>query len=173
MATKTMSIPDFEIYRASLEQAGAAYAIVCDYYEAAKVVARDSIAEFTHHYFGDRAGFWLAARGGQAIGCIALRPLAAMASSGEVKRLYVRPAERRQGIAEGLLQALESHAASVGYRWLYLDTTDEMTAAVHFYELQGYQRCPRYNDNPQATIFMRKELRARMGSSVRSSAGSP
>jgi ribosomal protein S18 acetylase RimI-like enzyme len=35
-----------------------------------------------------------------------------------------------------------------------------MTAAIHFYEAHGYERCARYNENPQATIFMRKELRA-------------
>jgi hypothetical protein len=35
-----------------------------------------------------------------------------------------------------------------------------MTAAIRFYEQRGYERCARYNENPQATIFMRKELRA-------------
>jgi hypothetical protein len=35
-----------------------------------------------------------------------------------------------------------------------------MTSAIRFYEQQGYERCARYNENPQATIFMRKELRA-------------
>jgi len=27
-----------------------------------------------------------------------------------------------------------------------------------FYEHHGYLRCDRYNDNPQATIFMKKRL---------------
>jgi hypothetical protein len=43
---------------------------------------------------------------------------------------------------------------------LSLDTADNMRSAIRFYEQQGYKRCARYNQNPQATIFMRKELRA-------------
>jgi hypothetical protein len=35
-----------------------------------------------------------------------------------------------------------------------------LQAAIAFYERHGYLRCDRYNDNPQATIFMRKRLGA-------------
>lgn len=80
--------------------------------------------------------------------------------AGEVKRLYVRPAFRRRGIAERLLEALERFASSRGVQWLYLDTTDELQAALAFYDRHGYARRDRYNDNPQATIFMRKRLSA-------------
>jgi ribosomal protein S18 acetylase RimI-like enzyme len=83
-----------------------------------------------------------------------------MGSAGEVKRLYVRPTFRERGIAERLLEALERFAASRDAEWLYLDTTDELQAAIAFYERHGYLRCDRYNDNPQATIFMRKRLGA-------------
>jgi hypothetical protein len=31
-------------------------------------------------------------------------------------------------------------------------------AAIRLYDQLGYERCDRYNDNPQATIFMRKRL---------------
>jgi ribosomal protein S18 acetylase RimI-like enzyme len=72
----------------------------------------------------------------------------------------VRPAFRRRGIAERLLEALERFASSRDAEWLYLDTTDELQAAITFYERHGYARCDRYNDNQQATIFMRKKLAA-------------
>ncbi len=49
---------------------------------------------------------------------------------------------------------------SAGYEWLYLDTTDDMVAAQRFYAALGYELTTRYNDNPQATIFMRKDLRS-------------
>jgi ribosomal protein S18 acetylase RimI-like enzyme len=76
-----------------------------------------------------------------------------------VKRLYVRPAFRQRGIADKLLQALEQFASTQGAEWLYLDTSDDLKAAIAFYEGHGYLRCDRYNDNPQATIFMRKQIR--------------
>jgi GNAT superfamily N-acetyltransferase len=78
--------------------------------------------------------------------------------SGEVKRLYVKPAMRGRKIADGLLGALEEYAVAFGYRTLYLDTKDDLLAAIKFYERHGYERCERYNQNPQATIFMRKGL---------------
>ncbi len=88
------------------------------------------------------------------VGCIALRPLNAFPASGEVKRLYVRPASRGKGIAGLLLDALHEHARTVGYEWLYLDSKDDLADAIRFYEKRGYRACARYNDNPQATIFM-------------------
>ncbi len=95
----------------------------------------------------------------EPVGCIALHPLASPVRSGEIKRLYVKQAYRRQGLAERLLNALEEFAAkTAGYEWLYLDTKDDLVTAIRFYELRGYKRCERYNSNPQATIFMRKGL---------------
>ena len=58
------------------------------------------------------------------------------------------------------IESLEEYAHERGYQWLYLDTTDDMVAAQRFYAALGYELTPRYNDNPQATIFMRKDLRS-------------
>ncbi len=41
---------------------------------------------------------------------------------------------------------------------LYLDTHDGLLAAIRFYERRGYVRIERYNDNPQATVFMRRAI---------------
>jgi len=76
-----------------------------------------------------------------------------------VKRLYVQPAHRGLGIAASLLESLHGYAKAAGYEWLYLDSKDDLKVAHAFYETRGYVRCPRYGDNPQATIFMRKQLR--------------
>jgi GNAT superfamily N-acetyltransferase len=149
----------FEIERATPIEIDTAYEIVQEYYEAISVVARDPRDEFARLYFEDGAGIWLAWLGKMVIGCIALRAMRQFAQSGEVKRLYVRPAHRGRGIAAALHDALQTYAINFGYRWLYLDTADNMTAAIRFYEEQGYERCERYNENSQATIFMRKQLR--------------
>ncbi len=151
---------DFTVHRAAVEEIGAAWRIVEEYYDAARVVARDSKDDFSRLYFGDGSGLWTASQATGVVGCIALRPLPAFPASGEVKRLYVHPASRGRGIAASLYGALHAYAEEFSYQWLYLDTTQEMTAAQRFYEALGYERCARYNDNPQATIFMRKELKA-------------
>jgi len=72
--------------------------------------------------------------------------------------MYVRPEVRGQGVAQELLEAAEKFAHTAGYHWVYLDTADDMKAAARFYQRNGFQPCERYNDNPQATIFMRKRL---------------
>lgn len=146
-----------EIRRATPDEVQAAYAIVAEYYEAVHVVARDNEDAFRKDYFGSSSGIWLARAGGELAGCIALRPLPT-ARCAEIKRMYVRPHWRGAGIAQKLLQEAERFAGQCGYEWIYLDTTDEMAAAASVYERNGYQRCQRYNDNPQATIFMRKNL---------------
>lgn len=151
---------DFEIRRAMPSEIDTAYAIVEEYYEAMSVVARDTRDEFARMYFEEGAGIWLAWLEEEVVGCIALRAMPQFSEGGEVKRLYVRPAQRGRGIAAALHSELQNYAMNFGYRWLYLDTADNMTAAIRFYESHGYERCARYNDNLQATIYMRKELRA-------------
>ena len=146
------------IERASIERAEEAYGIVQEYYDAVGVVVREDADEFSHEYFGAGAGIWLASDEAKAVGCIALRPLLRFEQSGEVKRLYVKPESRGRRVADGLLKALECYAVGVGYRTLYLDTKDDLLAAIHFYHQHGYEDCERYNENPQATIFMRKGL---------------
>ena len=149
----------FTVQRVPAEERDDAWKIVQEYYEAAGVVARDARDDFAHIYFQDGAGVWLASLENSVVGCIALRPLATIAHSAEVKRLYVQPRLRGRGIAAALYQALELYARGCGYEWLYLDTTNEMVAAQRFYAALGYELTLQYNDNPQATIFMRKDLR--------------
>jgi GNAT superfamily N-acetyltransferase len=147
------------VERASLERMDEAYAIVREYYEAVGVVVRDDRESFGRDYFGRGSGVWLAYEDASVVGCIALRPLPQLERAGEIKRMYVKPEARGQGIAERLLKALEEYAAAdAGYWALYLDTKDDLTTAIRFYQRHGYEPCERYNDNPQATMFMKKRL---------------
>lgn len=149
------------IQRAGLDRIEEAYAIVREYYDAVDVVVRDDSASFARDYFGDGSGIWLAYEVGVPAGCIALRPLPEFERSGEIKRMYVKPESRGRGIAERLLKALEAYAADFGYSRLYLDSKDDLTTAIRFYQRHGYEACERYNDNPQATVFLKKDLPAR------------
>jgi ribosomal protein S18 acetylase RimI-like enzyme len=147
------------IRRATSDDLYGAFDLVKEYFEMVGVWLRDTESEFRDYLVGNDRGVWLAFAGSEPVGCIALHPLASLARSGEIKRLYVKQAYRRQGLAERLLNALEEFAArTAGYEWLYLDTKDDLVTAIRFYELRGYKRCERYNSNPQATIFMRKGL---------------
>ncbi len=110
-------------------------------------------------YLAGPGAFWLATVDDEIAGCIALRPLPSIgAHATEVKRLYVRPTYRGEGIADALLDALEAHACESGTTAIYLDTMAAMHAAIRLYDRRGYERIERYNDNPDAAIFMRRLL---------------
>ncbi len=127
-----------------------------EYYEAVHVVQRDTPRAIRNMIDGIRSGVWLAYLDGEAVGCVALKSLPSIPSAGECKRLYVRPSARGQRIADQLLDAQEEFARSRGLRWIYLDSYDDLKAAIALYRKRGYVACKRYNDNPQATLFLRK-----------------
>jgi DNA-binding MarR family transcriptional regulator/GNAT superfamily N-acetyltransferase len=135
--------------------------LVQEYYEAVSVVQRDAPSAIQKIIDDPCSGVWLAYLQEKAVGCVVLRRLASVPFAAECKRLYVQPDARGHGIADNLMDALENFARSKGLRWIYLDSYDDLKAAIALYRKRGYVSCKRYNDNPQATVFLRKNLRAR------------
>ena len=77
----------------------------------------------------------------------------------ELKRLYVKPEYRRQGIAEMLLDRLISEARETGYSYMVLDTMPALKEAIRLYEKKGFYRIEKYNNNPfEKMLFYRKDL---------------
>jgi putative acetyltransferase len=148
----------YSIHQAKPEDLPIAFSLVAEYFQEIDVMVRDSQEEFADYLTGDGGGVWLAFAGEEPVGCIVLRGIGWPPASGEVKRLYVRASHRKRGLADRLLRTLEQQAIQLGYEWLYLDTKDDLENAIRFYKRHGYECCDRYNSNPQATIFMRKQL---------------
>ena len=135
-----------------------AMTILHEYYEAVRVVQRDNPGSLQEIINAPGSGVWLAYLGDKVVGCVVLRKLAAIPLASECKRLYVKPCARGNRIAEMLLDAQEAFARMQGVEWIYLDSYDDLKTAIALYERRGYERCERYNDNPQATLFMRKRM---------------
>jgi ribosomal protein S18 acetylase RimI-like enzyme len=159
----TQDRPVIRIFRSEQVDKAQALAIVDAYCEEIGVIVRDTPADFDS-YFGPESGLWLAERtssdGTNIVGCVILRPLPYLTDvrAAEVKRLYVVPDSRGLQVAQKLLDVLHTFAKDKNYERMYLDTKDDLTAAIKFYERQGYETCDRYNDNPQATIFMSRAV---------------
>jgi DNA-binding MarR family transcriptional regulator/N-acetylglutamate synthase-like GNAT family acetyltransferase len=132
--------------------------ILEEYYEAVHVVQRDRPGALQKMIDEPASGMWLAYLGDEVMGCVVLRRLGSVKRASECKRLYVKPVARGRGIADKLLNAQEEYARSQGVEWIYLDSYDDLKAAIALYERRGYERCERYNTNPQATLFMRKRI---------------
>ncbi len=94
----------------------------------------------------------------QLAACVALRQLSP--TSCEMKRLYVRPAFRRQGLGRDLTHHIIAHARTLGYQTLHLDTLPEMTAAITLYRNLGFLPILRYGDNPPNALCFQKVLKS-------------
>jgi putative acetyltransferase len=90
-----------------------------------------------------RAAFVVVWEGDSAVGCGALRPMAD-STTAEIKRMYVRPAARGQGISRLILSALEDQARGFGYQKVLLETGTLQTEAISLYQTSGYHRIPCY-----------------------------
>jgi DNA-binding MarR family transcriptional regulator/ribosomal protein S18 acetylase RimI-like enzyme len=129
-----------------------------EYYEAVSVVQRDTLEAIRKMIDGPGSGVWLAYLENKAVGCVVLRKLDSIPFAGECKRLYVQPEARGHHIADKLLDAQEDFARNQGLRWIYLDSYNDLKVAIALYRRRGYVSCERYNDNPQATVFLRKNI---------------
>ncbi|MFI6267047.1 GNAT family N-acetyltransferase [Micromonospora sp. NPDC051006] len=96
---------------------------------------------------------------GRAVACGGLQTLDE--GTGEIKRMYVRPAYRGRGIARQLLAALEELAFQRGHAVLCLETGTYLPAAIGLYTSCGYARIPVYGpyvDNPYSVCFAKQLL---------------
>lgn len=78
----------------------------------------------------------------QAIGCGAIKEQAPEMM--EVKRMYVLPENRKNGIATLILTELEQWAAELGYGTCVLETGKRQPEAIALYIRNGYKIIPNY-----------------------------
>ncbi len=95
--------------------------------------------------------------GGTALGCGAV---VVSGSIGELKRMYVRPESRGQGVAQQVLKELESRARRMGCQTLLLEAGPYQPEALAFYKKQGYERRGAFGTYPEhpLSVFMGKAL---------------
>jgi GNAT superfamily N-acetyltransferase len=81
----------------------------------------------------------------------------------EIKKMYVIPELRGQGVARALLHELEEVARRLGYPIARLDTGPRQGNAEGLYRDEGYTEVPDFNGNPVAVFWGEKRLSPRAG----------
>ena len=83
----------------------------------------------------------------------------AHAQTGEVKRLWVRPAFRGTGLGRLLAVRLLEEAPACGYTRLVLDTLSSMGSAIALYHSLGFREIDAYYNNPiPGAVYMERRL---------------
>jgi GNAT superfamily N-acetyltransferase len=102
-------------------------------------------------------GFFVGYLDDAAIGCGGFRRLEPGVA--EIKRMYVRAAWRRRGLARELLVGLEQAIGSAGYTEIHLMTGEAQPEAIALYESSSYEPASEsygvYACTPRARFFVK------------------
>lgn len=121
------------------------------------------LAELPGEYAPPGGRLFLATQNNQIAGCVALRKIDSENVGddiAEMKRLYVRPQFRGQGLGRSLTAAVIEAARAIGYRRIRLDTLPgKMDHAIAMYHSLGFKNIAAYYHNPvDGAAFMELEL---------------
>ena len=104
------------------------------YIERALTEEIDRIAAY---YVERKGGFWVAIRGDEVVGTFGLER--ASDDAMELRRMYVDPAARREGIARQMLQFAEEECRRRNILRLELSTAEIQSAALALYRNAAYK----------------------------------
>jgi putative acetyltransferase len=107
-------------------------------------------------YTGAGGVFFVARQGSALLGCAGLFPV--RDGGLELRKMYLRPAARGQGAGRALWEACRGFAKARGARRIVLDTTEQMQAAIAFYERLGFVRDDAQITAPRCSRGYRLEL---------------
>lgn len=116
----------------------------------------DQLLHLPASYTAQSGAFFVAVDEGQLIGTAGV----ALLEPGlfELRKMYLTPFARGRGAGQKLLDACLAHVHAQGGRRLVLDTTEKMTAAIAFYERNGFVRDDTQRRASRCSRGYRKDL---------------
>ncbi len=90
-------------------------------------------------YWQTGGEFWVVELGKKLVGTAAYYPIDRGKNAVEIRKMYLLPAARGQGLGRYLLQQLEATIAAKGFEQIWIETATVLKEAVQLYERNGYQ----------------------------------
>lgn len=94
------------------------------------------VVQVENHY--QDGEFWVVEQSNKVVGTAAYHPIQRGTQAVEVRKMYLLPAARGQGLGRFLLGQLESAIAARGFKEIWLETATVLKEAVRMYETSGY-----------------------------------
>ncbi len=95
--------------------------------------------EVEKYYLETGGEFWVAEHSGHIVGTGGYYPIERGQNAVEIRKMYLLPAARGQGLGRFLLAQLEQSAATQGFLEAWVETATVLREAVKLYEKSGYQ----------------------------------
>ncbi|MEA5444578.1 GNAT family N-acetyltransferase [Gammaproteobacteria bacterium AB-CW1] len=104
--------------------------------------ADEDVVHVQKHYMDRQGEFWLVEIDQRIVGTAAFYPLHGRADVAEIRKMYLLPEARGQGLGRWLLDFLEDRARARGFKYARLETAAVLKEAIALYESAGYTTAP-------------------------------
>jgi putative acetyltransferase len=90
-------------------------------------------------YLKQNGEFWVVEHQGNVVGTGAYYPIHRGHNAVEIRKMYLKPEVRGQGVGRFLLNQLEMAIATRGFAEIWVETASALKEAVVLYETSGYE----------------------------------
>jgi len=106
-------------------------------------LADQDVLNIESYYLQTGGVFWVVTENDKIVGTAGYYPIDRQIQPGdssvEIRKMYLLPAARGQGLGKFLLTALEKHIMTSGFNTIWIETASVLKEAVILYEKNGYQ----------------------------------
>lgn len=100
----------------------------------------DQDVEQIEKYYQQTGGeFWVVEQEGKIVGTAGFYPIKRGNQAVEIRKMYLLPDVRGQGLGKFLLNELEAKIQEKGFKEIWIETASVLKEAVKLYEKYGYQ----------------------------------
>jgi putative acetyltransferase len=110
------------------------YGLICE-----PVGADQDVLQVETAYWETGGEFWVVEQGGKLVGTAGYYPIERGKNAVEIRKMYLLPEVRGQGLGRFLLTQLEQAIAKKGFQQIWIETASVLAEAVKLYESSGYQ----------------------------------